>query len=317
MLLLATARKKKAGELVRSMTEIMADNKRKIQSAHAIIASGKLPASSSVHSMRHTVRQENIHVPEAIEMQLQHLYKDLEAQKEQFVQAKTELEEFVFAASHDLQEPLRMVTCFLTQLKKKYYDNIDDTGKEYINRAVTGAKKMRQIILDLQELSFLSRMEYGEEAVDLSVTMAGIEALYSKEIGRTGAKIVYDSLPVIITRESIIRRIFENLIGNALKFSKPGVPVEVKITVTSIPGFWQFEVSDNGVGIAQEDFNKIFVVFQTLQAKKAISGSGMGLSITKKIVEKLGGKIWVESKEGEGSRFYFTVPYREAFAVAG
>ena len=311
-LMLTEERKKKAVELILSINELVADNKKKIQKANELISENK-KRPVIVSSPCSYKKGAAIASPDSLstEFKFNELYMQMESQKTELLQAKDELEQFIYAASHDLQEPLRIISGFLTQLHKKYNHLVDDTGKEYIRHAVFGAKMMRQIILDLGEFSLLSRLEYGEDEVDLHKTLKKIQHLYRKEIMHRRAKIVYSGPPVVTSHESAIRRIFESLISNSLKFSGPDVPVEIKISVTAVEGFLQFEVSDNGIGIAPEYFDKIFVVFQSLHCKRPVSGSGMGLSITKKIVEKLGGKIWVKSEEGKGCNFYFTLPRRE------
>ena len=218
-----------------------------------------------------------------------------------------ELEQFAYVASHDLQEPLRMVTSFLTQLEKKYRPIIDAKGKQYIDFAVDGAKRMRQIILDLLEYSRAGRTADSRENIDLNQLIEEIQILCSKQIKEKKAVITVDELPQVHAHRSPLRQIFQNLIGNALKYTKEDRPVKIHITVKSSDDHWQFAISDNGIGIEHEYFDKIFIIFQRLHSKEEFSGTGMGLAITKKIIESQGGKIWVESEEGKGSTFYFTI----------
>jgi PAS domain S-box-containing protein len=234
--------------------------------------------------------------------------KVLAKKAEELAISNAELEQFAYVASHDLQEPLRMVTSFLTQLQKKYGNIIDDKGKQYIHFAVDGAKRMRQIILDLLEFSRVGKTEDSKEDVDLNELLYETKLLFGRQIEEKKASLQYNVLPVVHSYKAALRQVFQNLIGNALKYSaKQGEPVII-VRADDFETFWQFMVADNGIGINEEYFNKIFIIFQRLHNKDEYSGTGMGLAIAKKIVENMGGKIWVESEEGKGSRFYFTIP---------
>lgn len=241
-------------------------------------------------------------------LQLSQKQESLEHAVKLLEQKNTELEQFAYAASHDLQEPLRMVTGFLTQLEKNYGSTFDDKAKQYIGFAVDGAQRMRQLILDLLEFSRVGRVGDHIVEIDLNNIISEITMLYNKEIEDKNAIIVTDKLPVIHTQKSLITQVFQNLIGNALKYSKEEFPVQISISLQEQDKYWQFAVTDNGIGIPQEFFEKIFVIFQRLHNREKYSGTGIGLAITKKIVESLGGKIWVESEENNGSAFYFTIP---------
>ncbi|MBC7935932.1 MAG: PAS domain S-box protein [Rhizobacter sp.] len=234
------------------------------------------------------------------ELQLQKHAKELALSNE-------ELEQFAYVASHDLQEPLRMVTSFLTLLEKKYGSLLDDKGKRYIDFAVDGAKRMRQIILDLLEYSRAGRTIESAVSIDVNELVQEIQILFRKRIEEKMATIVCDDLPMLHGYISPLRQVFQNLISNALKYSRNGVLPKIKITVTEQDNHWEFAVTDNGMGIAAEYFDKIFIIFQRLHSKDAFSGTGLGLAITKKIIESQGGKIWLSSEEGKGSTFYFTL----------
>ncbi|GAB2976470.1 hypothetical protein GCM10027049_09160 [Mucilaginibacter puniceus] len=241
------------------------------------------------------------------EIRLTELNQSLQAQTKELAISNAELEQFAYVASHDLQEPLRMVTSFLTQIERKYAAIIDDKGKQYIHFAVDGAKRMRQIILDLLEFSRVGRAEESVESVDLNTLVNDIIVLYKKKIGEKKAVMMVEKLPVIRTSAVQIRQVFQNLISNALKYHKPGHSPRLNISFMADGKHWQFAVKDNGIGIDPEYFDRIFIIFQRLHNKDEYSGTGMGLAVTKKIVENLGGKIWVESEEGKGSTFYFTI----------
>jgi PAS domain S-box-containing protein len=242
-----------------------------------------------------------------LEIELKKLNEELQKQARELAISNEELEQFAYVASHDLQEPLRMVTSFLTQLEKKYAGVIDDKGKKYIAFAVDGAKRMRQIILDLLEFSRIGRSDDSKQDINLNDLLKETQILFRKQIEEKKATFIIDTLPVIYAHQSPMRQVFQNLVFNALKFSIPGVPAVIHIDVKETETCWQFAVSDNGIGIEAEYFDKIFIIFQQLHSKDQFSGTGMGLAIAKKIIENQGGKIWVESEAGKGSTFYFTI----------
>jgi PAS domain S-box-containing protein len=241
------------------------------------------------------------------EMHLEALNENLQKHTKELAISNAELEQFAYVASHDLQEPLRMVTSFLTQLETKYGNIVDAKGKQYIHFAVDGAKRMRQIILDLLEFSRVGRTEDDLEEVDLNMLTNEILALYRKQIEEKGAIITFDNLPAIQTYKTPMRQVLQNLIGNGLKYQAPDVIPVINISVKEDKTHWQISVKDNGIGVDKAYFEKIFIIFQRLHNKEEYSGTGMGLAITKKIVESLGGKIWIESEEGKGSTFHFTI----------
>jgi PAS domain S-box-containing protein len=247
-----------------------------------------------------------------VDEKLKDLNKELEKHVQQLLVSNAELEQFAYIASHDLQEPLRMVTSFLTQIERKYSNIIDEKGKKYIYFAVDGAKRMRQIILDLLEFSRIGKAEDKVETVDLNELMNETLTLYSQKIKEKNAAISFQHLPAIKASRSSMRQVFQNLVSNCLKYSNnTGLTPEIKITAVTVGQDWQFAVSDNGIGIDPTYFDKIFIIFQRLHNKDEYSGTGIGLAVTKKIIENLGGKIWVESEEGKGSTFYFTINKQE------
>jgi PAS domain S-box-containing protein len=240
------------------------------------------------------------------ELQSIAMTQDLLQKSKELAASNNELEQFAYVASHDMQEPLRMVTGFLSQLEKKYGDVIDDKGRQYIDFAMDGAKRMRRIILDLLEFSVIGRKEEQKEVVDLNELIQEIKTVYAKEIAEKNAQVVPEELPVIQIEKSSVYRIFQNLIGNALKYSKEGAAPVIRIFNVPQNDYWEFGVSDNGIGIDKDYFDKIFVIFQRLNTDNK-SGTGIGLAVCKKIAEQHGGSIRVESVEGNGSTFYFTM----------
>ncbi|WP_026998111.1 PAS domain S-box protein [Flectobacillus major] len=235
------------------------------------------------------------------------LNKELEEYVKQLEFSNIELEQFAYVASHDLQEPLRMITSFLSQIEKKYESVLDEKGKQYIYYAVDGAKRMRQIILDLLDFSRIGRIQDDTQAVNLNTLINEIMDIYSEVITETKAEITYKNLPTITTSKIRVQQIFQNLIGNALKYRKPNEVPIIRIEASQSSTHWKFAVNDNGIGIDSEYFDTIFAIFQRLHTREEYSGTGIGLAIVKKIVELLGGKIWIESQENLGSTFYFTL----------
>lgn len=220
-----------------------------------------------------------------------------------------ELEQFAYVASHDLQEPLRMVSSFLSLLEKKYGTQLDDKAKSYINFAVDGSQRMRQIILDLLEFSRVGRTgEHQMELMDLNRVMHDVIQLHMQQVQDNCAQIKFQNLPIIKNYRIPLTQVIQNLLSNGLKYRKENVQPELEIAVSDKGSEWEFCFKDNGIGINPKYYDKIFVIFQRLHNKNTYSGTGIGLSVVKKTIESLGGRIWVESEEGLGSSFYFTIP---------
>ncbi len=241
------------------------------------------------------------------ETRLNELNENLQKHAKELSISNAELEQFAYVASHDLQEPLRMVTGFLSQIERKYDKILDDKGKQYIHFAVDGAKRMRQIILDLLEFSRVGQVDDKPEDVDINNLIKDILPLYRKQVEEKKARVEFGQLPTIQTYKVPIRQVFQNLVSNGLKYQKAGKSALINIACEETEEYWQFSVRDNGIGIDPDYFDKIFIIFQRLHNKDEYSGTGMGLAVTKKIIENLGGKIWVESEEGKGATFYFTI----------
>lgn len=242
------------------------------------------------------------------EESLRRLNTSLDAKAKDLAVSNAELEQFAYVASHDLQEPLRMVTSFLTQLHKKYHDQLDDRANQYIHYAVDGAKRMRQIILDLLEYSRVGKHDSILETIEVNQIIDEIQLLQRQSMIEKNASIHYDELPVIQFYKVPLTQIFQNLIGNALKYSKDNERPRIMIKSEVMEHCYLFSVADNGIGISEEFHEKVFEIFQRLHSRNEYEGTGMGLAIVKKILENLGGKIWLESEEGKGSTFYFTIP---------
>lgn len=218
-----------------------------------------------------------------------------------------ELEQFAYIASHDLQEPLRMVTSFLSQLERKYKPQLDEKAGQYIHFAVDGATRMRRIILDLLEYSRIGRKEYQIEKVDINNVVSEALKLNQTTIEEKNAVVEWDNLPAIMASRVPLQHLFQNLISNGLKYQKEDNQPIIKISAKETQTHWQFSVKDNGIGIAPQFHDKIFAIFQRLHGNQEYTGSGIGLSICKKIVENFKGQMWVDSDENKGTNIYFTI----------
>jgi PAS domain S-box-containing protein len=240
------------------------------------------------------------------ELLLRQLNEDLKKRAAELATSNAELERFAYIASHDLQEPLRMVSSFLQLLEKRYQGQLDQKAGQYIHYAVDGAERMKALILDLLEYS---RVGVGKEsfgAVDTSEVMAEVGNIFREKIIAARARVEIDPLPVVQGDKVQLTQLFQNLVGNALKYRSEEPPV-IRIQVKEEPEDWRFSVGDNGIGIDPLFFEKIFIIFQRLHNKSDYSGTGIGLAICKKIVERHGGRIWVESTPENGSVFFFTI----------
>lgn len=235
------------------------------------------------------------------------LNKSLEKRAAELLSSNTELERFAYVASHDLQEPLRMVSSFLHLLEKNLHEKLDEVNKKYMDFAVDGAERMKKLIQDLLAYSRLGKSKETVTNVDCNEVVETISKFYSLSIQETNARLQVNPLPVIKGVQSQIQQLFQNLIGNALKYKNNEAP-EIEVGYHDQNDEWQFYVKDNGIGIDPKYFDKIFIIFQRLHNNKEFSGTGIGLSICKKIVVRHGGRIWVESEVGKGSTFYFTIP---------
>ena len=218
-----------------------------------------------------------------------------------------ELEQFAFITSHDLQEPLRMVSSFMNQLKRRYADQLDEKALLYIHYAMDGAKRMKQIILDLLLYSRANRPTEQIEEVNLNEIVTEYTLLRRKLITEKKASILFDSLPAFQTYKAPIIQIFHCLLDNALKYTKKNLPPRIKIQAKEKETLWEFTIEDNGIGIDPKFYDKVFIIFQRLHNRDEYEGTGIGLALVKKSVEFLGGEVWLESKPGEGSTFYFTI----------
>jgi signal transduction histidine kinase len=238
---------------------------------------------------------------------LQAAHADLEARTEDLQRSNSELEQFAYVASHDLQEPLRKVASFCQLLQRRYAGRLDAKADEYIEHAVDGAKRMQALINDLLAFSRVGRTAQRREPVSCEALVAQAWANLAPEVRRTHATIEMGELPVVLGEATLLTAAFQNLINNALKFRADAAP-RISVSARRDGDDWLFSFSDNGIGIEPEYADRIFVIFQRLHDKAAYPGTGIGLAMVKKIIEYHGGRIWLDATVTTGARFWFTLP---------
>ncbi len=242
------------------------------------------------------------------ERELRNLNISIEENNRQLALKNEELEQFAYVASHDLQEPLRTITGFISKIERKYSGLLDDDGKRYIKFTVDGATRMRQIIIDILEYARLgSNHDLVSVPVDLTEVVHKItHSILANSEGEL-PEINCAPLPVIVADKTFMEQLFSNLITNSIKYQKAGNRPIIHIAAEDLKNHWKFSVSDNGIGIDPKHFSKVFTVFQRLHSKEQYSGTGIGLAICKKIINNLKGEIWIESTPGNGATFHFTI----------
>jgi signal transduction histidine kinase len=231
----------------------------------------------------------------------------LQAHATELQRSNSELEQFAYVASHDLQEPLRKVASFTQLLQRRYAGKLDARADQYIEFAVDGAKRMQALINDLLAYSRVGRSDREPALVSSDAALTQARANLGEQIEETGATIETGHLPLVLAELPLLIAVFQNLLNNALKFSGEKAP-RVVVTVRRDEPFWLFSFSDNGIGIEPEYAERIFVIFQRLHERSAYAGTGIGLSMTRKIIEYFGGRIWLDTTFTDGTRFYFTLP---------
>jgi signal transduction histidine kinase len=280
--------------------------------------------------------------------------ESLRRSNEALLHSNRELEQFAYVASHDLQEPLRMVSSYTQLLEKRYGDALDQDAKDFIRYAVDGANRMQRLIQDLLQYSRITTCGRPLAPLDAHNALGGAVANLQAAILETGALVTHEKLPLVLADPTQLVQLFQNLIGNGIKFHRPGTPPRVHVSVedradqpelqaraggpglenpgfkiglapgelqtpvrspnpaaAGQPGWWTFKVTDNGLGIESEYFERLFVIFQRLHTRQEYPGTGIGLALCKRIVERHGGKLWLTSEAGTGSTFFFTLPSAE------
>jgi PAS domain S-box-containing protein len=259
--------------------------------------SAKLDASGQIIE----VLKSNVDITERKVME-----NEIRQTAEKLKQSNAELEQFAYVASHDLQEPLRMVASYVQLIERRYKGKLDSDADEFIGYAVDGANRMRGLIDDLLTYSRVSRLGKPFEPTDLESTFDIAEKNLQASIKENNAEVTHDKLPVIVGDSGQMVQLFQNLIGNAIKFHGKEPP-RVHVSVKDQGGDYLFSIKDNGIGIDPQYFDRLFKIFQRLHTKQEYPGSGIGLVICKRIVERHGGRIWIESQLGKGSTIHFTL----------
>jgi hypothetical protein len=231
-------------------------------------------------------------------------------QAEALKRSNEELERYAYIASHDLQEPLRTVASFARLLKQRCAGSLPEEGQEYLKFITDGVDRMQSLIQDLLSYSRIESRGTAFGTVDCAAVVARVLENLKSAMQSQGAEVTVDPLPTVIGDATQLGQVFQNLLANAIKFQN-GKCSQIRVSAEEKQGEWQFSVRDNGIGIAPEYFERIFIIFQRLHTMEEYSGTGIGLAVCKKIVERHGGRIWLESSLGEGSNFFFSIPKRE------
>jgi signal transduction histidine kinase len=255
--------------------------------------------AADVNSMRERILQELAATRDANTV--------LQAHTTELERSNSELEQFAYIASHDLQEPLRKVASFTQLLQRRYAGQLDARADQYIEFAADGAKRMQALINDLLQYSRVGRSAREPALVSSDAALAQARNNLATAMEETGATVETGHMPLVLGELPLLTAVFQNLLSNALKFSG-GKPPRIVITCTRDEPFWLFSFSDNGIGIEPEYAERIFVIFQRLHERTAYPGTGIGLAMTRKIIEYFGGRIWLDTSYTEGSRFLFTLP---------
>jgi signal transduction histidine kinase len=296
-----------------------------------ILVSGALGDVTAVECIKrgatdYVLKDGLVRLPEAVRRALQEkrllrlrrqTEEDLARKVEELARSNAELEQFAYIASHDLQEPLRMVAAYTQLLGERYRGKLDENADKFIGYACEGAARMQTLIHDLLAFSRVGKNGARCIQVDCGALMKEILLTLGPAIAESGAVVTHGPLPAVWADRSQLAQVFQNLIANAIKFRGKEAP-EISVTAeksndsksndATLEDQWVFSVSDNGIGLAPEYAENIFVVFQRLHTRTEYPGNGIGLAICKKIIEHYGGKIWVEAQPGHGSTFKFTLP---------
>jgi len=226
----------------------------------------------------------------------------------ELARSNTDLQQFAYVASHDLQEPLRAVSSFSQLLARRYQGKLDSDADDFITFIVEGATRMQTLINDLLAFSRIGTRGKPFALVECENVLQAAKENLDVAIAESGATITHDPLPALVADATQLTQLFQNLLGNAIKFRRPGEAPRIHVSSKRQDGGWRLSVQDNGLGIDPQYFDRIFIIFQRLHGRDKYAGTGIGLAICKKIVERHGGRIWVESERGEGSTFYFVIP---------
>lgn len=256
------------------------------------------------NEMVREVKHHRDHLEELVNLRTEELQKV----SKELARSNKELEQFAYVVSHDLQEPLRMVSSYMQLLERRYKGKLDTSADEFIGYAVDGASRMREMINALLSYARVGTRGKPFEPIDCKEILNLVLTDLKLAIEESEAVITYDSLPTIMGDNVQLKQLFQNLIGNAIKFRREKEPPRINLLARENGDYWLFSLHDNGIGIDPQYVERVFQIFQRLHTQKEYPGTGIGLAICKKIVERHGGRIWVESKLNVGSIFYFTIP---------
>jgi signal transduction histidine kinase len=281
-----------------------------------ILVSGALGELTAVECIKqgaadYVLKDQLARLPESVRraMREKRLREDHQQAQLELARSNRDLEQFAYVASHDLQEPLRMVATYTQLLAERYRGKLDENADKYIHYAVDGALRMQKLVQDLLAFSRVGRQGATLRSIDCNVVLRGALQNLEAALQESGAVVTADSLPVVTADSAQLTQLFQNLIGNGIKFRGEGTP-RIQIKAEGKDKEWTFSVEDNGIGIASDQTENVFVIFRRLHTREEYSGNGIGLSICKKIIEHHGGRIWVESEPGHGSTFKFTLPVK-------
>jgi signal transduction histidine kinase len=279
-----------------------------------VLVSGALGETRAVECIKqgaadYVLKDQLLRLPEAVRRAVREkkLREEHRRSLEELARSNRDLEQFAYVASHDLQEPLRMVAAYTQLLAERYQGKLDENADKYIHYAIDGATRMQRLVQDLLAFSRVGRSGAARRQVDCNTVLATALQNLQASIEENGARIETRPLPVVPADPSQLLQVFQNLIANGIKF-RGAEPPHIRIGAEQSGREWHFSVADNGIGIASEHAELVFVIFKRLHTRNEYPGNGIGLSICKKIVEQLGGRIWVESIQGQGSTFHFTLP---------
>ncbi len=233
--------------------------------------------------------------------------KALRRTTEDLIKSNKELESFAYVASHDLQEPLRKIASFCQLLQRRYAGRLDEQADQYIAFAVDGAKRMQELINDLLAFSRVGRIPRDAEEVSCTTVLEQATKNLATMIEQSGATIEADELPTVRAEVPLLTAVFQNLVSNAIKFRREDPP-HIVVEAHRDGDFWEFSFTDNGIGVEPDYAERIFVIFQRLHGKAEYPGTGIGLAMSRKIIEYHGGRIWLDTEHRPGARFRFTLP---------
>jgi signal transduction histidine kinase len=281
-----------------------------------ILVSGALGELTAVECIKqgaadYVLKDHLARLPESVRRAMREtkLRQDHRQSREDLARSNQDLEQFAYVASHDLQEPLRMVAIYTQLLAERYRGRLDSDADKYIHYAVDGALRMQKLVQDLLAFSRVGRQGMALRSTDCNAVLQASLKNLEAAIQESGAVVEHAQLPLVMADSSQLVQVFQNLIGNAIKF-RGSEPPSIHVSAEAKGKEWVFSVADNGIGIAAEHAESVFVIFRRLNTRAEYPGNGIGLSICKKIIEQHGGTIWVESELGHGSTFKFTLPVK-------